>query len=105
MDRQCCIPALLYGEKEMSKIKKFFNNWKIWVYLIFFVFTLFAINPNPWNKGVAIRTVVVNSTAYNAGMVSPNPQDAPMTRERILEVNRISINSVSEFKKLIFETR
>ncbi len=82
-------------------VKKLFNSWKIWLYIIFFVLTLFAINPNPWNDGVAIRTVRANSTAYNAGMVSPNPSDAPMTRERILEINRIPVNSVTDFENIV----
>ena len=85
----------------MSKLKKLFSNWKIWVYLIFFVFTLFAINFQPFAKGVAIRTVSQNSTAYIAGIASPNPADTPTTRERIVAINKIPVNSVLEYENLL----
>ncbi|MFH2020486.1 MAG: hypothetical protein ABIJ34_03675 [archaeon] len=85
----------------MSKLSKFFSNGKIIVYLVFFVLTLLAINPNPWNPGVAIRSVALNSSAYLAGMTSPSPTDAPMTRERVIEVNRQPVNSPAEFDKII----
>jgi len=85
----------------MSKIKKLFSNWKIWIYIIFFIFTLFAINFHPFVKGVAIRTVAQNSSAYNAGLASPNPSDTPTTRERITQINRIPVNSVMEFEDVV----
>ena len=85
----------------MSKLKRLFSNWKIWVYLIFFVFTLFAINYQPFAKGVAIRTVSQNSSAYNAGIASPEPSDTPTTRERITQINRIPVNNVLEFENIL----
>lgn len=85
----------------MSKIKRFFSNFKIWVYLIFFVLTLFAIAPNPWNTGVGIRGVTLNSSAYNAGMLSPAANTAPMARERITELNGIKVSSIKEFDETI----
>jgi preprotein translocase subunit SecD len=85
----------------MSKIKKFFSNWKILLYLVFFLLTLLAINPNPWNEGATIRSVALNSTAYDAGMISPAPTDSPMSRERIIEVNRIPVSDQAEFERII----
>ena len=85
----------------MGSIKSLLSSWKIWLYIVFFVITILAINPNPFNEGVAIRTVALNSSAYNAGMQSPSPSDAPMSRERILRVNNIEINSVEEFDDIV----
>ncbi len=62
---------------------------------------MFAINPNPFSKGVAIRTVTLNSTAYLSGITSPNPSEVPMNRERIIEINKIAINSVSDFDNIL----
>ncbi len=85
----------------MSKLKKLFTNGKIWIYFVFLILTIIAINPNPFTKGVAIRTVTLNSTAYLAGMVSPSPNEVPMSRERITEINRIPVNSVAEFEDIV----
>lgn len=85
----------------MSKVKMFFSNFKIWIYLIFFVLTLFAIAPNPWNSGVGIRGVVLNSSAYNGGMISPAANTVPMARERILEINGFEISGVRDYETLI----
>ena len=85
----------------MSKIKRMFSNWRILLYLIVFFLTLLAIGPNPWNTGVAIRTVTTNTSAYNAGMHSPEPTEVPMSRERIVEINRIPIESVIDFENVI----
>lgn len=61
---------------------------------------LFAINPNPWSKGVAIRNVELNSSAYLAGIQSPNPNDPPMSRERIVAINNIPVPSQEEYYKI-----
>ncbi|MCM2325393.1 MAG: hypothetical protein NDI94_02935 [Candidatus Woesearchaeota archaeon] len=83
------------------KLTKLLSNWKIIIYLVFFIIMLFAISPMPWNKGVAIRSVALNSSAYLAGMVSPNPNDVPTQRERLLEINRIPVNDVQSFDSLV----
>ena len=85
----------------MSKLKKIFGNWRMIIFISFFILTLIAINPDPFNKGVAIRTVVFNSSAYAGQMHSAAPTDSPMLRERIVEVNRISVNSVVEFENVL----
>ncbi len=71
------------------------------LYIIVFFLTLLVINPNPWHSGVTIRTVTSNSSAYNAGMQSPEPTEVPMVRERIVEINRVPINNVIDFEKVI----
>lgn len=85
----------------MSKLKKLFSNWKIWVYIIFLILTLVSINPNPWAKGVAVRSVLQNTSAYNAGMQSPSPKESPRSRERILEISNIPVEDVAGFENII----
>jgi preprotein translocase subunit SecD len=85
----------------MAKLRKIFTNTRIWIYIVFFVLTLLAININPWNSGVTIRTVGQNSSAYGAGMLSPGSGESPMARARIVEVNRILVKNVEEFEKEI----
>jgi preprotein translocase subunit SecD len=87
----------------MGKLSKFFSNTRIWIYIIFFILTMFAINPNPFHKGVAVRTVLLNSSAYLAGMQSPNPSDAPMNRERIIEINGLPVSNMLDYEKIIAE--
>ena len=85
----------------MSKIKKIFRSWKIWVYIVFFVLTIIAINPNPYVKGVTIRSVRQNTSAYVADIASPSPKEAPRARERIIDVNNMPITSVIDFENII----
>ncbi len=85
----------------MSKLNKLLTNTRIWIYIIFFVLTMLAINPNPFNKGVAIRTVTLNNSAYLAGMQSPSPSDAPMNRERIIEINGQSVANMDDYETII----
>ena len=85
----------------MSKIKRMLKNWRIILYIIVFFLTLLAIHPNPWNNGVAIRSVTTNTSAYNSGMQSPESTEVPMSRERIVEINRILITNVIDFENVI----
>lgn len=85
----------------MGKLNRLFGNTRIWIYIIFFILAIFAINPNPFNTGVAIRTVLSNSSAYAAGMTSPSPNEAPMIRERIVEINRIAVKDAEHFESVI----
>lgn len=81
----------------MSKIKKIYTNWRIILLVAVIILAIFAINPNPWQKGVAIRSVVANSSADLAGMKSATPNSPPMGRERILEINNVPVNNLDEY--------
>ena len=85
----------------MAKLKKLLTNWKVILYIFVFIVTLFAINPRPWNSGVAIRNVALNSTAYLNELRSPSPTDMPMVRQRIVALNNVPVNSIGEFDSLI----
>ncbi len=85
----------------MSAIKKIFHNWKIWLLILCLVFALIALHPNPFAKGVAIRSVVKDSAAYAAGVPSPKPNAPPMSREVITAINNIPITNVNDYAKVM----
>jgi len=87
------------------KLKKIFTNVRVIILLIFLVLAIVAIHPNPYNKGVAIRNVISNSSANIAGIQSPKPNMAPMRRESIIAVNNKIINDIEDYSKAIEDLR
>lgn len=85
----------------MSKIKKIFTNLRVILVIVFLVLTLVAIHPNPWAKGLAIRSVVKNSSASIAGMQSPTASITPMSRERVLLINNKPVNTLEEYYNFV----
>ena len=81
----------------MSKAKKIFTNIRVIIVLIAVFLAIVAIHPNPFTKGVAIRTVSMNSSAAIAGIESPKPTSPPMSRERVISINNQPINSVEDY--------
>jgi len=81
----------------MGKTKKLLLNWRVILVLVFLVFAVITINYNPGVEGVAIRSVMVNSSAALAGVESPPPNSLPRTRERILSINNIPITNVADY--------
>ncbi|MEA2036849.1 MAG: hypothetical protein U9O94_05035 [Nanoarchaeota archaeon] len=71
------------------------------ILLAFLVFAIVAIHPNPNNTGVAIRNVIVNSSANLAGIQSPKPNMAPMGREVITAINNRAIKNMEEYYNAI----
>lgn len=85
----------------MSKFKKIFTNFRVWLVLIFLLLMIVAIHPNPWADGVAIRSVALNSSAAIAGIESPKPTTAPMSRERIVAMNNIPITNLDDYYSFV----
>ena len=81
----------------MGKTKKIFTNIRVIIILIALLFAVVAIHPNPWAKGVAIRNIALNSSASLAGIESPKPTASPMSRERIILMNNIPINTLEDY--------
>lgn len=81
----------------MGKVKLIFTNVRILVLLIFLLLGVFAIYPNPWNDGFAIRNIAKNSSASLAGIQNPSPTSTPMSRERILAVNNEPVSDIKSF--------
>jgi preprotein translocase subunit SecD len=85
----------------MSKIKKIFTNFRVILVIVFLMLTIIAIHPNPWAKGLAIRSVAKNSSASIAGIQSPTPTITPMSRERVLLINNKEINSLADYYEFV----
>lgn len=78
-------------------IKKIMTNWKVIMLFIFILLSVVAIHPSFNNKGVAIRTVAVNSSASLAGIESPKPTAPPMSREVITAINNMPIENIEDY--------
>jgi preprotein translocase subunit SecD len=79
------------------KLKKIFSNVRVLILIAFLAMAIVAINPHPFAKGVAIRSVLTNSSASLAGIQPPKPTSTPMSRERITAINNQPINTVEDY--------
>jgi len=82
------------------KIKKLMTSWRVIVLFVFIVISLVAIHP-ALSKGVAIRSVLTNSSASDAGIPQPKPTTLPVSRERIISINNIPISNVDDYYNYI----
>ncbi|MBT4823575.1 hypothetical protein HN695_06080 [Candidatus Woesearchaeota archaeon] len=85
----------------MSDLKKIIKKGRVIILIILLIFAIITIHPNPWAKGVAIRSVEKDSAAYLAGIFNPEPKDKPMFREVITKINGKIINDVEDYEKTI----
>ncbi|MFW6450459.1 MAG: hypothetical protein ACOCZ6_05380 [Nanoarchaeota archaeon] len=85
--------------------KKIFTNWRIIILVVAVVLSVLLIKPYLFStaEGVAVRHVDTNSTAYNAGMYSPEANTKPLFREVITEINGIKIKSEEDYVGVINE--
>ncbi|MBN1544108.1 hypothetical protein JW898_01445 [Candidatus Woesearchaeota archaeon] len=83
------------------KIKQILKSVRIIVLLVFIVLSIVAIHPNPGAEGVAIRSVMRNSSASLAGIQSPSPSSTPMSKERVLEINNEPINDIKTYTDMV----
>src|SRR3989338_2327458 len=82
-------------------LKQMLKNWRVLTLLIFLVFALIAISPAPWNEGVMIRSVAINSSAFDAGISNPKPNSPPLTHENIIAIDNIKIKSLGDYNLAI----
>ena len=85
----------------MEKLKKIFTNLRIIIALVAVILAIAAIYPNPWAEGVAIRSIDINSSASLAGIESPKPTSAPMSKEIIISMNNIQIKDITDFNNFV----
>src|SRR3989338_7558715 len=83
------------------KVHGLFRKWKIWLLLLCLVFAIIAIHPNPWNSGVAIRSVAKDSAASLAGIENPKPILSPMSREVITALNNVPIKDMHDYNRFL----
>ena len=85
----------------MSKIKQLFKNWKILLLIIFLVFAIVALRPNPFNDGVMIKAIAKNSSASLAGIENPKQAASPMSKEIIKSINNVPIKTVEDYYEFV----
>ena len=83
------------------KLFKVFKEWRIIFLLLLIFLSVLAINPQFDVKGVAIKSIDDNSTAYNAGMVSPNQKLMPTQKEKIISINGEQIVDLASYSNTI----
>jgi preprotein translocase subunit SecD len=81
----------------MGRIKKIFTNLRVILLLVFLLFALWAINPQPWVEGAAIRSVAKESSASVAGIASPTSKIQPLARERVIAINNQPVKNASDY--------
>lgn len=84
----------------MGKTKQIFTNTRVIVLIIFLLLALFAIRPNPWAEGAAIRSVAKDSPAAEAGIQSPKA-GAPTSKEVVTLVNNKEIRNSQDYYEYI----
>jgi preprotein translocase subunit SecD len=89
----------------MGKVKRLLTNWRVVVLLLFVLFMLFAIRPEPWNEGATIKSVMKNSTAALAGILPPKANAPPLSKEIILSINNKPVANVQDYYSITNELR
>src|SRR3989344_4530618 len=82
------------------KIKKLITNWRVILLALFIFISLIAIHP-VLSEGVAIRSVITNSSASIAGIPQPKPNILPVSRERIVAINNQPIKDIDDYNKQV----
>ena len=85
----------------MTKFKKIIKNLRIILLIAFVVLAIIMIYPNPYNSGVAIRSVEKGSVSSEVGIVPPDPETRPMSRERIISINAIEVNNLENYHNIV----
>ncbi|MBS3172608.1 hypothetical protein J4438_03450 [Candidatus Woesearchaeota archaeon] len=82
---------------------KLLKKTRVVVLLFFLIVTAIAINPQFETKGVSIKSVEKDSSAYLAGMVSPTQETAPTNYERISMLNGEQVNNIDDYNLILSE--
>lgn len=96
-------PAVVLGEEIKMKMKRILTNPRVIIVLIILFLAIFAINPSPFNKGVAIRNILSNSSGEDAGLISPKANSAPMSREIITAIGEKPVKNLDEYYSTLKE--
>lgn len=86
-----------------QRTKQLLTNWKIILLIVLLVISVALISPNPYAKGVAIRSVAINSSASDAGIPLPKPTTLPMSRERIIAINNKPVDDIGDYYRIASE--
>ena len=89
-----------WGKKIMHpKLKAVLTNVRIIVFVIFLLLAVVSIHPRFGVEGVAIRNVISNSSAAQAGVLSPKAASTPTSREVITELNNHPVVDLESWEK------
>ncbi|PIN81962.1 hypothetical protein COV11_00455 [Candidatus Woesearchaeota archaeon CG10_big_fil_rev_8_21_14_0_10_30_7] len=83
----------------MAKIKQLLLNWKVLVFITFILLSLIAIRPN-FAQGVAIKAVIANSAAANAGFITEK-NVLPVNLERIIKIDDQEITNLQDYYSFV----
>ncbi len=81
-------------------MKKLLKSPRVMLLVIFLVLALVSIYSFPpgfIREGVAIRSVMLNSSADLAGMENPKPNSPPLSREYITSVNNVPVKDIDGY--------
>ena len=90
MDIKCFNAKVVHGGQAHNM--KFNWGWKIWLLIIVLILSILAIGPNFFGKGVVVKSVEPNSSAFNQGMRSG---------EIISSINSQTINNAQDYSNII----
>ncbi len=85
----------------MSKLKELLKAPRVVIVLLLLLGAIILINPTFDDQGVAIRSIVKESPAAKAGLVSPQATDKPRMRDVITEFNGVKVKEVTQFQELV----
>jgi len=80
----------------MGKAIRLLKQMRMIIFILVVVFSIVMIRPIK-SEGVAIRSIVPDSAAAESGMIAPSQKISPISRERIIEINDVKINSVNDY--------
>lgn len=95
------------GRKKKRKTKKkmidlkVLKSGRVIFLIIILLLSVVALYPNPWNRGVAIKGVIKDGPAYLAGIPTPKPVSAPMTKEVIKSINNNPVNNIDDYYTIL----
>ena len=85
--------------------KRIFTNWRVLMLIFFLLLAYTSLNggliPHWFDSGVAIRNVIDNTSAANAGIPNPGAKTAPVMRERIIAVNGEKITDLDQYYRAV----
>ena len=89
----------------MGKISEIFKSVRVIILLVFILLAIIAIHPSPDSDGIAIRGIIKNSAAEYAGMKAPKPTASPMSKEILLSIDNMPMNSINDYEAYIKKFR
>ena len=86
----------------MRELKLIFKNVRVIILLFAILLSIFAIRPSfDSTERLAIRSIRSGSAAEMGNMESPDAGSLPMTRDVLISINDIEINTLSDYYNIV----